>query len=184
MLASTTALDRFAPYTVQFPKPFQLDFLLLLVGERKCGSLSRGFFFLFKTMAVRPPGESPSLIAQSSESSINWKVVAAIFAGIGAIGLFTFFKMRARKKKAKQTKSAKAQNRAVAKDEATAAALYKKAAEQGHAEAQFHLGMCYLNGVGVRKDEATAVAWYRKAAEQGYARRNTASAASTSTASA
>jgi hypothetical protein len=45
---------------------------------------------------------------------------------------------------------------------------YRKAAEQGHAEAQYRLGLCYREGFGVAKDEIEAVKWCRKAAEQGY----------------
>lgn len=44
-----------------------------------------------------------------------------------------------------------------------------KAMEQGIDWAQFNLGYCYANGVGVEKDTAEAVKWYRKAAEQGFA---------------
>ncbi len=47
-----------------------------------------------------------------------------------------------------------------------AAARYRKAAEQGDANAQFNLGVCYNQGQGVDKDPKAAVAWYRKAAEQ------------------
>ena len=54
-------------------------------------------------------------------------------------------------------------------DEAKAVEWYRKAAEQGLAEAQYNLGVMYLNGTGVAKDEAKAVEWYRKAAEQGLA---------------
>ena len=46
---------------------------------------------------------------------------------------------------------------------------YRKAAEQGIADAQYNLGICYYNGVGVGKDDYEAVKWFRKAAEQGYA---------------
>ena len=46
---------------------------------------------------------------------------------------------------------------------------YRKAAEQGYAEAQYWLGMCYYCGAGVTEDKTQAAAWYRKAAEQGYA---------------
>ena len=42
-------------------------------------------------------------------------------------------------------------------------------AEQGDAEAQFHLGVSYATGEGVPKDAVKAVEWMRKAAEQGYA---------------
>jgi len=43
----------------------------------------------------------------------------------------------------------------------------RKAAEQGHSEAQFNLGVMYANGRGVSKSGYQAVEWYRKAAEQG-----------------
>lgn len=45
---------------------------------------------------------------------------------------------------------------------------YVKAAEQGHAEAQYSLGVCYYSGQGVAKDYKQAVYWYGKAAEQGH----------------
>ena len=47
---------------------------------------------------------------------------------------------------------------------------YRKAAEQGLANAQYKLGVAYVTGNGVEKDAAEAVKWYRKAAEQGYAK--------------
>ena len=53
------------------------------------------------------------------------------------------------------------------RDESKAVALLLEAAEQGHALAQFNLGVCYHKGTGVSKDEGEAVRWYRKAAEQG-----------------
>ena len=46
----------------------------------------------------------------------------------------------------------------------------KKAAEQGDAQAQFNLGICYAFGKEVEKNLSEAVKWYRKAAEQGDAR--------------
>ena len=45
---------------------------------------------------------------------------------------------------------------------------YRKAAEQGHANAQCNLGYCYKYGEGVETNKAEAVKWYRKAAEQGH----------------
>ena len=42
-------------------------------------------------------------------------------------------------------------------------------AMQGHADAQYYLGVMYDRGDGVAEDDAEAVKWYRKAAEQGYA---------------
>ena len=44
------------------------------------------------------------------------------------------------------------------------------AAEQGDADAQFSLGLMYLQGLGVFLDNKTAVKWFTLAAEQGRAR--------------
>lgn len=45
---------------------------------------------------------------------------------------------------------------------------FRKAAEQGNAEAQFQLGWCYYKGWGgVEKDSVEAATWFRKAADQG-----------------
>ncbi len=46
---------------------------------------------------------------------------------------------------------------------------YRPLAEQGHAFAQFRLGMMYRKGQGVLRDDAEAAKWYRLAAEQGNA---------------
>ena len=43
----------------------------------------------------------------------------------------------------------------------------EKAAAQGHASAQYNLGLMHSNGWGVLKDDTKAVEWYRKAAAQG-----------------
>ena len=53
------------------------------------------------------------------------------------------------------------------KDEAEAVKWWTLAAQQGHAKAQFFLGVMYAKGEGVKKDEAEAVKWYTKAAQQG-----------------
>ena len=45
---------------------------------------------------------------------------------------------------------------------------FRKAAEQGEAHAQFMLGMCYFNGVGITQDKTEAVKWLQKAAKQGH----------------
>ncbi|MBR4597869.1 MAG: sel1 repeat family protein [Opitutales bacterium] len=49
-----------------------------------------------------------------------------------------------------------------------AAEVYRKCAEQGFIAAQYHLGYCYANGIGVKKDLAEALKWWRKSAEQGF----------------
>ena len=46
---------------------------------------------------------------------------------------------------------------------------YTKAAEQGHADAQFKLGKAYYFGNGVEKNLKQSVDWFTKAAEQGQA---------------
>jgi TPR repeat protein len=53
-------------------------------------------------------------------------------------------------------------------DPAEAARWYRKAAEQGLAEAQFNLGLRYYKGEGVRKSRTMALKWFRKAAAQGH----------------
>ena len=43
---------------------------------------------------------------------------------------------------------------------------YKKAAEQGNAEAQCALGECYYQAFGVEKNEKEARKWYKEAAKR------------------
>ena len=52
-------------------------------------------------------------------------------------------------------------------DYGTALRLYRALATDGHAVAQFNLGLMYADGRWVPKDDAQAVHWYRRAAEQG-----------------
>jgi TPR repeat protein len=54
-------------------------------------------------------------------------------------------------------------------DNAKAAQLYGRAAEQGHAKAQHNLGQCYAHGLGVKVDNAKAVQLFGRAAEQSLA---------------
>ena len=44
---------------------------------------------------------------------------------------------------------------------------YRKAAGQGHDEAQFTLGLMYDKGQGLPGSSKKTVLWYRKAADQG-----------------
>ena len=48
-----------------------------------------------------------------------------------------------------------------------AAALFHRAADQGHSNAQYCLGVLYGDGEGVAQDEIEAATWFHKAAEQG-----------------
>jgi TPR repeat protein len=51
-------------------------------------------------------------------------------------------------------------------DYATALRLWHPLAEQGDADAQFHLGVMYESGQGGLRNDAEAIKWYRKAADQ------------------
>jgi TPR repeat protein len=53
------------------------------------------------------------------------------------------------------------------KDYATAYREWLQAANEGHAEAQYNLGMLYLKGLGVASNAQEAFRWLRVAAEQG-----------------
>jgi TPR repeat protein len=55
-------------------------------------------------------------------------------------------------------------------DYATSIVWFRKAAEQGHASAQYNLGMMYLKGQGVTHNYQEAAKWFQKAAEQGHAK--------------
>ena len=58
--------------------------------------------------------------------------------------------------------------RGVKQDMAEAVKYYRKAADQGLAEAQYNLGYCYDNANGVDLDTEKAIELYRKAAKQGH----------------
>lgn len=57
-----------------------------------------------------------------------------------------------------------------AEDYATAMREWQPLAEQGDAQAQYHVGLLYHKGRGVPQDDAQARKWYAKAAEQGQAK--------------
>jgi len=44
---------------------------------------------------------------------------------------------------------------------------FRAAADEGHSDSQFNLGLMYEQGIGVEKDEKEALVWYLKAAQQG-----------------
>ena len=54
----------------------------------------------------------------------------------------------------------------VPQDDAKAVKWYRKAAEQGNADAQFFLGFMYDAGRGVPQDDAQAHMWYNLAASR------------------
>ncbi len=52
-------------------------------------------------------------------------------------------------------------------DHQVAMEIWRPLAEQGHASAQYSLGLLYYRGEGVLPDPKRAAKWYHKAAEQG-----------------
>ncbi len=54
------------------------------------------------------------------------------------------------------------------RDYKTAFTILEPFAKQGHADAQFHLGLMYNKGKGVPQNSAKALKWARKAARQGH----------------
>jgi TPR repeat protein len=67
-----------------------------------------------------------------------------------------------------------AKGQGVAQDSAEAARLFRLAAAQGHAIAQFNLGSAFRNGRGVALDKAEAIQWFVLAASQGDSDANSA----------
>lgn len=56
------------------------------------------------------------------------------------------------------------------RDDNQALAWFKKAAEQGDAKGEYHLGQMYTEGKGgLKESEYEAAVWYEKSAQQGYA---------------
>ena len=47
-------------------------------------------------------------------------------------------------------------------------AILKPLAQQGHTQAQFHLGTMYFHGRGIGRDSMAALVWYLAAADQGH----------------
>ena len=57
--------------------------------------------------------------------------------------------------------------RGVTRDDAQSVEWYRKAADQGDADAQTLLGRMYRKGRGVPQDYTQAVHWFRRGAQQG-----------------
>ncbi|WP_348944436.1 tetratricopeptide repeat protein [Chitinibacter sp. FCG-7] len=53
-------------------------------------------------------------------------------------------------------------------DNAAAIAWYRKSADQGYANAQYNMGLCYYNGFGTAINYTEAASWYQKSVAQGY----------------
>jgi TPR repeat protein len=59
--------------------------------------------------------------------------------------------------------------RGVEKDAVQAVHWYRKAAEQGHVNAQHNLGCMYFSGDGVQQNDCEAARWWRMVVDQGEA---------------
>jgi len=57
----------------------------------------------------------------------------------------------------------------VSQDYAKAAALFRRAADQGRLSAQCEFGKCYLEGTGVPQDHREGARLFRRAANKGHA---------------
>ncbi|MDH3279562.1 MAG: hypothetical protein OEQ39_23220 [Gammaproteobacteria bacterium] len=53
-------------------------------------------------------------------------------------------------------------------DQAKAVEWFRRAAERGHADAQYELGQMFYYGYGIEQDGEEAARWFRQAAEQGH----------------
>lgn len=53
-------------------------------------------------------------------------------------------------------------------DSATAMKIWQPLAQNGNAEAQYHLGYMFQTGTGVEKSNQKALYWYNKAAKNGH----------------
>ena len=57
----------------------------------------------------------------------------------------------------------------IPEDPAEAMHWFRMAADQGHVDAEYILGIMYANAYGVTEDDAEAARWFRMAADQGHA---------------
>ncbi len=53
-------------------------------------------------------------------------------------------------------------------DEVKSVYWFRKAANQGYADAQHSLGVCYFLGNGIKENKEKAKEWFEKAAAQGH----------------
>src|SRR5436189_4610827 len=59
-----------------------------------------------------------------------------------------------------------ARGRGVQQDTEEAVRWIRRAAAQGHARAQYALGIAYATGIGVERDPRGAIPWFQRAADQ------------------
>ena len=103
------------------------------------------------------------------KQSRKYPIFLAVFAFILSLTLTLPFGAHAQAQSEEAKKNyQQAEKFSADKDYKKAAQFYTKAAEQGHLESQYHLGMLYLSGRGiVDHDHAQATKWLGKAAKGG-----------------
>ena len=97
------------------------------------------------------------------------KIFAILFALVSPLAVLGCDSELKRQEQAKQN-AALGDEYYKAQNYAEAVKLFRLAAKQGHAGAQFSLGQAYHKGNGVPQDDAEALKWHRQAAEQGHAK--------------
>lgn len=105
-----------------------------------------------KTVAMEPVGKANDEKAYDRAKDLHFRVMGGAGADfIHALAL-TF-----------------ADRNTILHDYGMAAHWFRRAAEEGHAEAMFFLGILHSEGHGVEKDPKAAAAWYEKSAAAGFA---------------
>lgn len=119
----------------------------------------------------RPAGDSVALLLGRSRRG---GILVLLLAGLAASPLEAakghFDKVYASSNKASLTEWARRyeHGEGVVADVDRAIQLYCKAANQGHADAQYYLGRLYSGGRAVKRDDALAAAWFKRAAGQNH----------------
>jgi len=152
---------------------------------KKCGaSIKTGTKFCTSCGAPATSGtEQPAQKGRDLRRWLSWGLVS-----IGMLGLLFIIYLNTKsnrrvediaKDSSKVTTPEKANGNALfllglknleePKDYKKAAECFRRAAEQGHVNAQYNIGIMYERGNGVKQDYKEALKWYHKAAEQGKA---------------
>ena len=107
--------------------------------------------------------------------TLVWIVLALIALPITIISLIFALKEHIKNKLIVRANQGDAQSQLILgrqclqrNDLTQAVSWFQKAADQGLADAQYTLGVCYEKGCGTVKDTVKAREWYKKAADQGH----------------
>lgn len=95
------------------------------------------------------------------------KIICFVLAFFVLMPMTTFARFLGIGEKSGQKEFEKGKVAYEVRDYKNAAASFLVAAEKGHDEAQFYIGMCYFEGKGVQRDLTKAIQCFRKSAEKG-----------------